>query len=140
MKVKMSFGHKVILSLSKLNIESKTSFTKAVQFGRQFRMSHKKLKSRCHLVTNQSFFTFLALGKNGRKIKFLKKNHEKFLLRKCAPFSQILIFRVLVFCKHPYFDGTNWFNNENIVLYKVMWGQFWKFWNFEIFKGPKGWV
>ena len=36
-KLKMSFGHKaVILSLSKLNIESKTSFTKVAQFGSLF--------------------------------------------------------------------------------------------------------
>ena len=37
MKVKLSFGHKaVILSLSKQNIESKTSLTKVVQFGMLF--------------------------------------------------------------------------------------------------------
>ena len=36
-KLEMSFGHKaVILSFSKLNIESKTSFTKVAQFGMLF--------------------------------------------------------------------------------------------------------
>ena len=55
-------------------------------------------------------------------------------------FGKISIFLALVFCKHPYFDSTNWFNNKNIVLYEVMWGQFWKFWIFLIFKGPEGGV
>ena len=39
MKVKLAFGHKtVILSLSQLNIESKTSFTQVSQFVRYLRM------------------------------------------------------------------------------------------------------
>ena len=29
------------------------------------------------------------------------------------PFCQISIFWALVFCKHPYFHSTNWFNNKN---------------------------
>ena len=37
-----------------------------------------------------------------------------------------------------YFDSTNWFNTKNIVIYEVTCGQFWKLWNFDIFKGPKG--
>ena len=45
MKVKLSFGHKaVISSLSKLNIESKTSFTKVAQFGMLFEIISSKVK------------------------------------------------------------------------------------------------
>ena len=45
MKVKLSFGHKVvILSLSKLNIKSKTSFTKVLQFGMLFENVTKNVK------------------------------------------------------------------------------------------------
>ena len=45
MKVKLAFGHKaVISSLSKLNIESKTSFTKVVQFGMLFEIISSKVK------------------------------------------------------------------------------------------------
>ena len=41
----LSFGHKTdILSLSKLNFESKTYFTKVVQFGMLFENNTKKVK------------------------------------------------------------------------------------------------
>ena len=44
MKVKLSFGHKaVISSLSKLNINPKTSFTKVAQFGMIFEKVKVKL-------------------------------------------------------------------------------------------------
>ena len=45
MKVKLSFGHNaVILSLSTLNIESKTYFTKVVYFGMLFENTSWKVK------------------------------------------------------------------------------------------------
>ena len=57
----------------------------------------------------------------------LEKSQKILFLQNCPPFGNILNSS---FCKHLYFDSTNWFNNKNIVLYEVMWGQFWKFWNF----------
>ena len=82
--------------------------------------------------TSQNKKKIQIFFKNCRKIEFLKKFAKKNFSAKCAPFSQISIFWALVFCKHPYFDSTNWFKNKNIVLYGVMWGQLGK-----EFKGPE---
>ena len=64
------------------------------------------------------------------KSNFEKKIAKNSFLTKCGPFGQISIFWALVFCKYPYFDSSNWFNNKNIVLNEVMWGQFLKIWDF----------
>ena len=56
-----------------------------------------------------------------------ESNYVTFPL-KYVPFCQILIFWALTFCKHPYFDSTAWFSNENIVLYEVL--KILKFWDF----------
>ena len=60
MKVKLSFGHKVvILSLSILNIKLKICLQKLLSLVCYLTMWHKKWKANCNLVTHQSFCHFL---------------------------------------------------------------------------------
>ena len=105
------------LTHSELNIDLSTLHTFDDQPNLWMSLIHQ-----AKVVPNLQIFFFF---KNGRKIEFLKKSWKIHFWQKCVLFGQISIFLTLV-----YLDSTNWFNNKNIVLYEVMWGQFWKFWNF----------
>ena len=71
MKDKLSFVHKaVILSLSKLHIKSKTSFTKVVQFGMQFGAArlgseNSDKKSKPAVAHTQPILKFLSSAHTG---------------------------------------------------------------------------
>ena len=84
-------------------------------------------------VIFQFFYTYnesyVQLAKIKKKIQNFLKTAEKsnfwkifgnFQIskksQKCPPFGQISIFWALIFCKHPYFDSSNWLFKENIGL------------------------